>query len=149
MRRIINNTLKIIVLSICLGTFAACTSITSQNIRYVKPDQQLYINKGLENKSIDEMKSDQIGRIISADEHSIRIELVNKVKNYYNYSEKFVMIKVDDNTKILKTTLIPNDQKQQLKVDVKLSELEKDQLIFIWYKENKNVASKICIFDIK
>lgn len=202
MRKIVSNVFIIMMLLICSIGLTSCKAITAQNITNTGSGSGMNgggVNGGTGMKgntrgngnSMREMtNADLIGKVVSVDGNSIKVELVKQTKNNkssnsnaakqgvngnqslngvpnangsqnnnkrsqggfqggkfeLSYTGEVKTLTVNSDVKISERTNMPDKNgKDNSKSSVKVSDLKKDQVIMIWYKQNTKTVERINI----
>lgn len=205
MRKIICNIFLIMLLFICSVLLVSCDAVTAQNIKHSSsipimnngfggmkdglnnggnPMQNGGVDTNRKSKNNQRMNSNNnanlIGKIISVDGNSIKIELAEQIQNNkglnsnngerdvtdnpnnnkmqppmgfskgrseINYTGNEKILTISDEVEISEEPGM-SEKNNTSKSTLKITDLQKDQVIKVWYKENTEIVERISVVQI-
>jgi hypothetical protein len=182
MKKTVYSTFMILLLFACSLFLISCSAITAQNITYNNSAPGMNGNSGMNGNGRDNgnfmpetVNADLMGKIISVDGNSIKIELteqtqINNSPNpngtngsqgndnrqpqrgfpsgtfEINYTGIEKNLTVNEGVSISQQSgMARQNRNDNSKSAAKVSELEAGQIIMVWYKENTEAVERISI----
>ncbi|AWI05841.1 hypothetical protein [Clostridium drakei] len=178
MRKIVYRIFIIAALFVCSMSLTSCKAITAQNITNMGSGQGMNgggINGGPSMDGNRMSNADIIGKIVSLDGNTIKIEVAKQNSNgssngnskrsnnnsdnrkppqggfsggklELSYTGETKTITVNSDVKISEKTGMPDQNGNgSSKSSTKVSDLKKGQVIMIWYKQNTKIVERISV----
>ena len=152
MRKRVHVILTVLLLLVCSVTLISCDAITAQKITDTGSGSFPGMNgggrngaPGMRNSMRGMMNADLAGKVLSVNGNNVTIQIVEQSRSKENDQTQggFPGGKMQWNETGEQTTLtIPASDST-----IKASELKKDQMIMIWYKEGTDTVERITVMN--